>query len=400
MSNTDSDSTLFSSSQARFGTFVGVFLLTLATVAYQIVLTRIFSVVLWYHFAFYAVSLAMFGMTVGAVVVFLFPARFPDGRLHRIIGYSSVLFGIGAVFGYLSYLSIPFFLIESPIQQSFSMFLNYILLTLPFFFSGVAICLVLTRFTEEVSRLYAVDLIGAGIGCALIVPVLAYCDAPSAVLLIGAIGLLAGYFFLQSDPLRPFLKSTLLLTVALFSMGVVSAVSASYQSPLLPIPWENGDVAKPVQYERWNSFSRVAVYKEPYDKPFGWGMSETADPGSVPEQYKMTIDGVAGTPLTKFEGELSELEHLKYDVTNVVHNIRSDADIFVVGVGGGRDVLSALAFEQRSITGIEYNPAIIETTTQVFGEYTGELQKNPKALSSACQQETIGVVNIRIMKGY
>ncbi len=47
--------------------YLGVALVALATLMYEILLTRIFSVTMWYHFAFMAISVAMFGMTAGAL---------------------------------------------------------------------------------------------------------------------------------------------------------------------------------------------------------------------------------------------------------------------------------------------------------------------------------------------
>jgi len=56
---------------ATRGTYCGLFMVALATLMYEILLTRIFSVTLWYHFAFMVVSIAMFGMSVGAMRVYL-----------------------------------------------------------------------------------------------------------------------------------------------------------------------------------------------------------------------------------------------------------------------------------------------------------------------------------------
>ena len=66
--------------------YTGIFLVALSTLMYEILLTRIFSVTMGYHFAFMAVSLAMFGMTVGAIIVYIFPKKFPQENifLHRI----------------------------------------------------------------------------------------------------------------------------------------------------------------------------------------------------------------------------------------------------------------------------------------------------------------------------
>src|SRR6476660_4764601 len=93
---------------ARRFTFLGLFLIALATLMYEILLTRIFSVTMWYHFAFVAVSIAMFGMTAGAAIVFVFPRRFPAQATTRTLGTSSLLFGILIAASFVAHLSIPF----------------------------------------------------------------------------------------------------------------------------------------------------------------------------------------------------------------------------------------------------------------------------------------------------
>jgi hypothetical protein len=66
----------FQPPRAGAGTYAGLFLVTLATLMHETLLTRIFSVTMWYHFAFVAISVALFGMTVGALIVYLLPGCF------------------------------------------------------------------------------------------------------------------------------------------------------------------------------------------------------------------------------------------------------------------------------------------------------------------------------------
>src|SRR5262244_3440559 len=89
-------------------TYAGVFLVALANVMYELLLTRIFSVTMWYHFAFMAVSVAMFGMTVGAIAVYLRPAWFPLEHVHRQLALGALLFAASLVPTFLSHLVIPF----------------------------------------------------------------------------------------------------------------------------------------------------------------------------------------------------------------------------------------------------------------------------------------------------
>src|SRR5947207_14109700 len=116
---------------ARPRHFVGLFLVTLATLMYEILLTRIFSVTMLSHLAFVAVSVAMFGMTVGAILVYLFPGYFRPERTTRQMGLSAVWFGLTVVITFLTHLCIPFAFVPSLIAV-YSLALTYTIIALPF----------------------------------------------------------------------------------------------------------------------------------------------------------------------------------------------------------------------------------------------------------------------------
>ena len=104
MTNSQSNETV---PYAGRSTFVGLFLVTLATLAYQILLTRIFSVTIWYHFAFLTVSIAMLGMTIGAIAVYLFPVTFSKERVHAQLARSAFVFALTIVLSLVVHLSFP-----------------------------------------------------------------------------------------------------------------------------------------------------------------------------------------------------------------------------------------------------------------------------------------------------
>src|SRR5258707_9538198 len=83
-------------------------------------------------------------------------------------------------------------------------------------------------------------------------------------------------------------------------------------------------------------------------------------PHSTIEQRALNIDGGAGTALYRFDGILANLGFLRYDVTNLAYAIPDLKTGAVIGVGGGRDVLSQRLFGLSDVTGVEINPIIIE----------------------------------------
>jgi hypothetical protein len=357
-------------------TYVGLFMVTLATLMYEILLTRIFSVTMWYHYAFLAISVAMFGMTVGAICVYLLPGYFSQEKVKYHLALSSFFFSLSIVICSLTYLSIPFV-----IGNMYSMTLLYMVISIPFFFSGICVCLALTRFPHRVGRLYAADLAGAAAGCILLIYTLRITDGPTAIIAIAFLASIGTLLFSTDAGFR-WLTITALISILLFAFLTASHTALVHkQSPLLRLIWVKGEYETPPLYEKWNSFSRIKVVGNPRipSTPLGWGISLVYPKNKRPvKQLFLDIDATASTVLTAFDGDFSKIEHLKYDITNLAHHIRRDAKVLVVGTGGGRDILSALGFGQKSVLGIEINNEIIDTVNERFGDFTGHLDKNPK----------------------
>jgi len=367
---------------ARRTTYAGLFTVTLATLMYEVLLTRIFSVTMWYHFAFIALSVAMFGMTVGAILVYLFPTYFTEEKVKYHLSLSSLLFTVSIVFSFLTHIIVP--AMTAPTSWSigtvYSLAFTYLVLSVPFVFSGICVCLVLTKFPRQVSTLYAADLAGAALGCILSVLTLKVTDGPTAVIVVAFFACFGSVLF-ASEIRRPRLlriSGSTCLLLALFAAG--HTVLVHRQSALLRLLWVKDELDKPHLYEKWNSFSRIAVDGDPnqLSAPYGWGLSSTIPTDRRIRQLWLHIDASAGTVLTAFDGDLRTMEHLKYDITNLVHHVRQNASVLVIGAGGGRDILSALAFGQKSVVAVEINGDISATVNEVFGDFTGHLDRHPK----------------------
>ncbi|MCO6437175.1 MAG: hypothetical protein J5J06_08820 [Phycisphaerae bacterium] len=370
--------------RASGSTYVGLFLVALATLSHEVLLTRIFSVTMLYHFAFMAISVAMFGMTVGAILIYLFPEKFTDERVRRQMALSALAFSVSLVICFLVQLVVPS-VFHFSLTGLFSIGFKYFVIAVPFVFSGICMAAALTRFPSQVGQLYAADLIGAATGCILVVLMLPFSDGPTTVLFIAAIAGMGAWCFALDAGQRQVRRATLTVALSIAAFALLHAELVRLQSPLIRLMWVKGQLESPPPlYEKWNSFSRVTVLgdskrnREPYRKPFGWGLSDKLPADFSVDQYMLLIDGLAGTPMTRFDGDFRKVEHLRFDVTNAAHIVRHDADVFVIGAGGGRDVLSALAFDQRAVLAVELNGNILETAIGKYGEFTGHLDRDPR----------------------
>src|SRR5207237_8745997 len=155
--------------------YLGIFLLSLATLLLDLSLTRVLSVALWYHFGFLVISSALLGFGTSGVVLALWRGLRERAPLDRALALLSLAFGVATVASFWLMQRVPFdpFSLLSDRRQLLYMPLYYVLIAAPFFCSGTAIALLFTRGPRDVNRLYAFDLLGAGAGCvalALVMP--------------------------------------------------------------------------------------------------------------------------------------------------------------------------------------------------------------------------------------
>ena len=344
-------------------TYAGLFLTTLSLLQLEIFLTRIFSVTMWYHFAFMAISLAMFGIAAGAVLVELMP----EGKPHRALSGAGLMFAVSSAACFTLQLRLPI----NPGQEIAPTTLAFTITAVPFIFAGVVICVALTRFPARTRSLYAADLAGSAAGCLLAIPILNHVHAPTAVILNAAIAALgAAAFARRASPAR-----AALAMAACSALVLAAAVNSSAR--IVDIRWVKGGApsARGV-YEKWNALSRIQIDAF-RGAPFGWGLSPTYQSSRPVDQLYLGIDAGAGTVITRFDGRLDGLEYLKYDVTALAHHLRPRTSVLVIGVGGGRDLLTALVFGQERVVGVEINGDILDVLTGRFADFSGHLDRRP-----------------------
>jgi hypothetical protein len=255
-----------------------------------------------------------------------------------------------------------------------------LILATPYTFAGMAISLALTRSPWPVPLVYGVDLVGAATGCLVVLVVLTLIDSVSAWFLVGAFGALAGVLFSQAwrttnhadGPQLAIARVSLLARPWILAVGfaVLALANVAIQPYGLKLSMvkERAETMDPDSLVvLWNSFSRIDV--GPTKRwPSMWGPSPTM-PAIEFEERGMQIDGSAGSPMYRFDGDLSKLEFLKYDITNLAYSIRHDGRAAVIGIGGGRDLLSAAYFGFRDVTGVELNPIFVGLLTDRFRDF-------------------------------
>jgi hypothetical protein len=334
--------------------YAGVFLLSAATLLFQVTLTRIFSVSIWYHFAFLVVSVALFGFGASGVALALLPSRFekPDTTAK-----AAAAFGVSALASYVVTNAIPFspFRLGSEPAQVVYFAAVDLLLAVPFFFAGAAIANVLRTWPHDAGKLYAVDLAGASLGTLLLFAVLPLLGGARTIALSAAVGIGAAVALARCPRLRRMLVLPCVAALALVSAPrLLPDVRIDATKPLRVEVDERGGT---VAHTRWNSLSRIDVVER-----------AGADPMILIDAAAMTS---IAAPVTPDSWTLR-------DVSSVVHRLQSAPRTLIIGSGGGIDVQNALALGARSVTCVEINPIIVDLVTRVYRDRVGGVFADPR----------------------
>lgn len=352
--------------------FFAIAFTAMATLMLELTLTRIFSVTMWYHFAFMAISLALFGLALSSLYLFLWSNRFPAEKVERQSSQWMLAFAVALPFVFAAIIRIPF---EGDISwRSFAQLTAiYVLAAVPFLLGGMAIALAFRHRSQWIDRVYFADLAGAGVGCALTLVLLTFVPAPQAMVVIAGVGALAALLYgwreraLRLAGVGVIVLLALLLVAdrptGLFQINRVKGVDEATERERV--------------FEAWNSFSRVVGYRITNEDLEGWGLAGDPNRPKVAEQVLLLIDGDAATPVALFDGDLEKARYLLNDVTNLAYLLRDGADVLVIGPGGGRDVLAALASGQAQVDGVELNPLMVRAVDEDFAELSSQLYTLP-----------------------
>jgi len=336
------------------GGLAGGFLVCFANLLLEVVITRLFSATMFYHFTFLAIALALFGIAASGVYVFIKGETFAaDPRTH--MARASRRFALFALVALAYAMANPMDIIivtgsnavpEFTSRQMWQLLFLVGITAIPFFYSGIVVSLALSYFRNDTGRIYAWDLAGAALAAVTISLVLSIFGGPNAVL-FSMIVAVAGAALLEVAGKARWVYVGVTVVFLIWNLS----------SPFIRVPTAKGVKVETLQFEKWNAFSRVTV----------------DNTGTI------KIDASAATHIENL-GALVPGMHKK-EMSALAHSLLEPAadKVLIIGPGGGRDVLHALAAGTRSVTGVEVNPIIAETIMKrYYREASGGLYRDSR----------------------
>jgi len=331
----------------------------------EVGLTRIYSAVIWYHFAFVAISVALLGWGLGGFTVHLLKRKVPLSM--NMAGLVTALYAI----------TIPlclWLLVQFPFDMS-RLSLYFIAPLVPFFLAGMALSIVFDLHRAVAGALYFADLIGAAIGAVLVTLLLHVLGGESA-LMAGAIAPAIAAVLLitsseTSNEQAAAAKSSSTVRIIAFAALLVTAgfaVAAIGFGALRVIPGTTKAMRNQmdkapeahVAQTGWNAYSRIDAV-------------EGIEQGRLARLY---IDSDAWTDIREWDGRIESATDLRDSYRALPFRLVPKARTLIIGPGGGPDVVSALASGSPKVTACEMNPLMLKFVRH-YGPRAGNLYDRP-----------------------
>src|SRR5919112_1080664 len=359
---------------------VTLFVLSTSVLLFELALTRIFSIVLWYDYAFMAISIAFFGLGIGSLLIHILKNKIKRDKLASKVLQTTIIFAA----------SVPLFLLvigHIIPPNIYFIYLFYLASSIPFFFAGISMSLIYFAMPREVSKLYFIDLLGAAAATLMLDPLMQRLGAESVLLSVALLvlgpSLIAALLLSSTSSQKkrvsnmPVIENKIKLygIIVLAASTVLLASNSGYNIIAIK-PGENKglhyQLSKPSEFKhlstQWNSFSRIDVTRQ-----IDHHDSHNDSSGRSRALAAIAIDADADTPVFKWNGSTTDLQWMKKYMDYLPFEISNDVNnTLIIGSGGGEDVLVALAGGSKKVTAVEINPLIVSTAKQ-FGNSAGNL---------------------------
>ncbi len=334
----------------------GLGLGSFAALLLELALTRLFSVVLFYHFAFLAISIALLGLGGGGVFAYLLRSRLAGVDTRRFAAQLCVANSVLVLVVLEIVLHVPVSL-EVSGRNFLRLTVMYLAAAVPFFLTGLLFSVVFARESQRIPRLYGADLCGGALACLAIVPVLNWLGGPNSVVCAGVALAVAAMVWSESQRRRQ--------AAAVLAVLLAALIAANHSGRLIDVVYAKGMFRDPawVEFARWNAISRVEVDRQ--------GQAKAIVIDADASTYIMNAD-VAKWHETEWERDLMSAPPALANV------LRPHGEFAIIGPGGGVDVLRAVANGSPNVTGIEINPIIATTIMRGrYADYSQHLYERP-----------------------
>ncbi len=353
--------------------YIGIFLISMAVLIHEFNLTRVLSVSLWYNFAFMIISIALLGFGISGVFLANFKI-FQSRKNSLTTSVLSIVFGATVLISFYIMNLIPvdpFSLLSERIQLIY-LPLYYILITIPFFFAGLIIALLITKFEKNIHTLYFFDLLGAGFACFVFIVFVPLVGSDGTIAIVAIIGFLSSVVFSYKKYRKIIFVSLALIFISiivLYNKSTVLKINVSPNKKIVNLAELRPDLKILTE---WNSFSKVDVVSDEDEPIDGYRLYiGIIDAGNA----NTNIPFVKSLPILRKPADASNLAF-----ANKEYGTDSNRNVFIIGSAGGGEILVSLYHKAKKVVGVEINGILNNLISNKLSYWTGPLIKNNKSV--------------------
>lgn len=359
---------------------LGVFLVALSSLLLELTLIRVFDI-LWYpNMAYMIITLAVFSFGLAGVFLSIKPIKNTQST-WKVMSAATLVMAIWVLFMQAAIDRLPFDynLLAGEHSQAtiVNFFLIYVVVCVPFFFAGLTLSLVFSHYTRQIQKLYFWDLLGAAIGCLILIPLLPRIGTTGSLQVVAGLSLLACLAFSLSNPAT---KKISKLLVGLLALLVIA----------YPFTRDSIGTFEPHMdkrgFAKFKGRITVGTWWDPISK------IDVLDTELVKQKRKwIAYDG--GTQSSYYYPFDGDFDYLKKNIRTEYHKhfwniyvaashfLKADtnAKVLIIGSAGGQELKAALTFNPSQVDAIELVGTVVKLGKTQFADYIGDIMNDPRA---------------------
>jgi spermidine synthase len=359
--------------------YYSLILLSASALSYEILLMRLFSIIQWHHFAYLVIGLALLGYGISGSLLMLRQTTLIR-HYEWLYPIAILLFAVGTLWGFLTAQSITFNIEElfwNP-RQAVNLALVFLILALPFTLAASAICMTFIHFeTNQVSKIYAADLVGAGLGSIAVLITMYYLMPIQILFVICLTGIVASALAThETKPRKPkilYISIISIIFALLFAQPEIELKFSPYKELTQALQIKGAKIID----QRASPLGHLTLVENgevPFRHAPGLSLTNTLHP---PEQLGLFIDADNLSAITRYPENTNSLSYLDQTTSALAYHLKSPSEILIIGSGTGADLLQAQYHRAPSIEALEMNSQIVDLINNEYADYAGPLYRNP-----------------------
>lgn len=357
---------------------LGLLIIAMTTLMVELALVRVFDVIWHSNMAYMIITMVMFCFGLSGVFLSLW-SSVEKREVHTTLTVLALLFGFSVILPLpvMNNLPIDFNgFYKAPAQTSLMFMVMYLFLALPFFIGGVILTILFSSFADRIQKLYFWDLLGAALGCVILIPFLPRVG-PGGILFIGAgLACISAALFTNKKSLPAFLGTIGLIVIAIPFYKSISSENLTDKYFEFKHHIAKRGVKKDIEkgnleVSHWDPISKVDIIEQGKWK-------HVAYDGGSQSSFIFPFDG----DFDKLRNSLpkSTPEHFGGQNVYISHAIKegTNPDVLVIGSAAGQETKAALTFGANHVDAVEMVGFVIEAGKEIYPDYNGNIFNNPK----------------------